>query len=38
MPELPRVGERVLSRPDRVVYAILCIIFLLMLFGVECRL
>lgn len=31
-----RIGERLLSRPDRVCYAILFVILLIVLFGVEC--
>ena len=32
-----RVGERLLSHPDRVAYAIIAIILLLALFGTEAR-
>jgi len=34
---LPRVGERLLSRPDRVVYAILFLVLLIAIFGVDTR-
>jgi hypothetical protein len=37
MKDLERVGERLLSRPDRVVYAIIFVVILIVLFGVECR-
>jgi len=36
-PQLSRVGERLLTRPDRVCYALVFCIVLIALFGVDIR-